>query len=148
MGRGYFSSCFECAGKCEDQVGEISILLFVKFFTVFLTLKGEKFACAAAMLHAVVRHEGVTCTQDHINQGLNIFKRQKKRRPKFVIGAYILVFDFFLKNSFQVEQWLYPFKRLTRLLSSHFVHLDHLTPACCICLTAPNSCGFSKLLHS
>ena len=62
-------------------------------------------------------------------QGLNTFKR----RAKFVIGAYILVFDFLLKNSFQSDQWLYPFKRLARLLSSHLVHLDHLTPACCTC---------------
>ena len=81
------------------------------------------------------------------------FKTQRKKAHKIcdwhmLFGTYILVFDFLLKNYFQSDQSLYPFKKLTRLLSSHLVHLDDLNAASCICGAAPNSCGFSKLFHS
>ena len=49
-----------------------------------------------------------------------------------VIGAYISVFDFLLKNYFQSDQSLYAFKKQELLLSSHLVHLNDLTPASCI----------------
>ena len=88
------------------------------------------------MLCAIVRHEvGYT---DHINRALPFQDTEKKRRTKIcdwhiLFGTYILVFDFLVKNYFQSNESLYPFKRLTRLLSSHLVHLDDLIPASCIC---------------
>ena len=83
------------------------------------------------MLCAIVRHE--VGYADHINRALPFQETEKNRRTKFdwhiLFGTYILVFDFLLKISFQSDQWLYPFRKLTRLLSSHIVHLNDLTPA-------------------
>ena len=81
-----------------------------------------------------VRHEAVSGTQDHINcRALTLLRDRKNRCAIFVIGAYILVFDFLPENSFQSDQSLYAFKKLKRVLSSHLLHLDDMTPASCIC---------------
>ena len=82
--------------------------------------------------YALARHEAVSGTQDHINRALTLLRDRKKKLSKFVIVTYILVFDFLLQNYFQSDQSQYAFKKQARLLSSHLVHLNHLTTASCI----------------
>ena len=134
-----------------DKVKEISILLFKKIFTVFLSLKNGTIRMGGG--HVVCNCSPWGRVRRSYKQGLTLSRHRKKWRIKIcdwhiLFGTYILVFDFLLKNYFQSDPSLYPFKKLTRLLSSHLVHLDDLTPASCICRAAPNSCGFSKLFLS